>query len=108
MGRKANRSRRLGRGREADPEKGSGNQAPREVEVGCGQCRAPRLTPGALLSVVTELYALGLRVEDVGTATLLDHVLLEAGVNAHLKGKEEARGFRPGPPHPGGPHIQEG
>lgn len=57
---------------------------------------APWLTPGTLLSVVTELYALGLRVEDVGTTTLLDHVLLEAGVNAHLEERREARGFRSG------------
>lgn len=49
--------------------------------------RALLLTPGTLLSVVTELYTLGLRVEDIGTATLLDHVLLEAGVNAHLQGR---------------------
>lgn len=48
---------------------------------------APWLTPGALLQVVTELYILGFRVEDVGTAALLDHVLLEAGVDADLEGR---------------------
>lgn len=36
------------------------------------------LTPGIMLSVITELYAVGPWVEDVGTATLLDHALLEA------------------------------
>lgn len=37
-----------------------------------------------MLPVVTELYAVGPRVEDVGTATLLDHALLEARMDAHL------------------------
>lgn len=61
---------------------------------------APRLTPRALLPVVTELHILGLRVEDVSTAALLDHVLLEAGVDADLEGRGGARGFRPGPTSP--------
>lgn len=37
-----------------------------------------------MLLVVTVLHMLGPRIEDVGTATLLDHALLEAGVNTHL------------------------
>lgn len=51
-----------------------------------GQTGAPcRLTPGIVLPVVTELRILGQWIEDVGTATLLDHVLLEAGADAHLE-----------------------
>ena len=42
------------------------------------------LTPGIMLPVVTELRVLGQRIEDVGTATLLDHAVLEAGVDTHL------------------------
>ena len=58
------------------------------------------LTPGIMLPVVTELYAVGPRVEDVGTATLLDHALLEARMDAHLgEGSTKGDGVRPAHPH---------
>ena len=41
-----------------------------------------------MLPVVTELRILGQWVEDVGTATLFDHVLLEAGADTHLEERE--------------------
>lgn len=57
-----------------------------------GRVGAPwSLTPGTVLSVVTVLHVLGPRIEDVGTATLLDHALLEAGVNTHLEGRRVER-----------------
>lgn len=54
-----------------------------------------------MLPVVTELRILGQWVEDIGTATLLDHVLLEAGADTHLEERgQRQRGFRPAlPPH---------
>ena len=64
--------------------------------------RAPAsrsLTPRIMLLVVTELYAFGPWVEDVGTATLLDHALLEARMDAHLEeGSTKGDGVRPAHP----------
>ena len=37
-----------------------------------------------MLPVVTVFHVLGPRIEDIGTATFLDHALLEAGANTHL------------------------
>lgn len=72
----------------------------RVLGAGGGGQASRSLTPGIMLPVVTELHARRQRVEDVGTATLLDHVLLEAGVDTHL---EEGRGTGGGqacpPPH---------
>lgn len=48
-----------------------------------------------MLPVVTELHTPGLRVEDVGTATLPDHVHLEAGMDTHLQeGRMKGEGVR--------------
>lgn len=68
----------------------------RSASVSTGVSRAGRgtpwsLTPGTVLPVVTVLHVLRPRIEDVGTATLLDHVLLEAGVNTHLEGRRVER-----------------
>lgn len=57
------------------------------------------LTPRIMLLVVTELYAFGPWVEDVGTATLLDHALLEARMDAHLE-EGSMKGDRVRPAHP--------
>lgn len=61
------------------------------------------LTPGIMLPVITELYTVGPWVEDVGTATLLDHALLEARMNAHLEeGSVKGDGVRPAHPRMAG------
>lgn len=58
------------------------------------------LTPGIMFPVITVLHMLGPRVEDVGAAALLDHALLEAGVDAHLQEKRvRGRRFRPALAH---------
>ena len=73
----------------------------RVLGAGGGGQASRSLTPGIMLPVVTELHARRQRVEDVGTATLLDHVLLEAGVDTHLEEGRGKGGVRPALPPTG-------
>lgn len=75
---------RSGQGR-WEPQHPTG-RLPGDRALGRGCLGAATLTPGAVVRVVAELDALGLRVEDVGAAALFNHVLLEAGVDANLGG----------------------